>query len=122
MPSNCFVWHTTHTAFDAVVDADLAHGSQRFVVKSWDTQRGPQFFVEPSQIFEMYRQSRQLQSVIGQQEFLVAYIPKTGEPALEHDRRHDRHLVEIVRAFAKLRAAAIFLDTNHAAGAADGKA
>jgi len=53
---------------------------------------------------------------------LVTCIPKAGEPALQHDRRHDRHLVDVVRSFAKLRAAAVFLDTNDAAGAADGKA
>ncbi len=39
--SNCFVWHITDTALDAIVDADLAHRAERFVVKSWDTQRGP---------------------------------------------------------------------------------
>jgi hypothetical protein len=122
MRANCFVWHIADTALDAIVDADLAHGPERFVVKSWDAQRGPQFFVEPSQIFKMRRQRRQLQAVIGQQELLVACVPKAGEAALQHDRGHDRHLVEVVRAFAKLPAAAVFLDTNDAASTADGKA
>ena len=58
MRANCFVWHIADTAFDAIVDADLAHGAEGFVVKSWDAQRGPQFFVEPSQTFKMRRQRR----------------------------------------------------------------
>jgi len=122
MRANGFVWHIADTPFDAIVDADLADGPERFVIKSWDAQGGPHFFVEPSQIFKMRRQCRQLQAVIGQQELLVACVPQAGEAALQHDRGHDRRLVEVVRAFAKLRAAAVFLDTNDAARAADGKA
>lgn len=122
MRADCFIWHIADTAFDAVVDADLAHGTERFVVESWDTQRGPQFFVEPSQAFEMCGQGGQLQTIIGQQKFLVACVPKPRKPALQHDRRHDCHLVEVVRTLAKLRAATVFFDAYHAARAANSEA
>ncbi len=122
MRANRFVWYVAGTAFDAVVDADLAHRAERFVVKSGDTQRGQQFFVEPSQIFEMRCERWQLQTVVGQQKLLVARIPKPREAAFQHDRRHNRHLIEIVRAFAEFRAAAVFFHAHHAARAADGEA
>ena len=70
----------------------------------------------------MRRERRQLQAVIGQQKFLIARVLKPRETPLQHDRRHDRHLVEVVRSLAKLRAAAIFLDADDASRAADGKA
>src|SRR5271170_3333017 len=82
MRSNGFVWHIAGAAFDAVVDADLTHRAERFVIKSGDTQRGKQFFVEPSQIFEMRCERGQFQSVVSQQEFLIACIPQPREPAL----------------------------------------
>lgn len=119
--ANRFVRHVADAAFDAVVDADLAHGAECFVVKSGDTQRGSQFFVKLSQIFEMSRKRGQLHAIVGQEKFLVAGVPKTGEPPLQHDRGHDRHLVEVVRAFAELRAATVLFHAHDASRAADGK-
>jgi hypothetical protein len=120
--ADSFVGHVAYAAFDAVVDADLADRAEGFVVKSGDAERGAQFFIEPAQIFEMRCERGQLEAFIGEQEFLVAGIPKAGEAAFEHDRRDDGHLVHVVRAFAKLRAAAVFFDADNAAGAANGKA
>src|SRR5580692_1367662 len=120
--SNRLVWHIADAAFNAVVDADLAHGAERFVVESGDTQRGSQFLVELSQIFEVCRQRGQFHAIVGQQKLLVACVPKAGEPAFEHNGRGDRHLIEVVRSLAKLRAAAVFLDADDAPRAADGKA
>src|ERR1700688_1522899 len=120
--ANRFVWNIADTAFDAIVDADLAHGAERFVVESGDTQRGSQFLVELPQILEMRRERGQLQAVIGQQKFLVTRVPKAGEPALQHDRRRNRQLIEAVWLFAEFRATAVFLDAHNATRAANGKA
>jgi hypothetical protein len=117
-----FVGHVADAAFDAVVDADLADRAESFVVKSGNAERGKQFFVELTKIFEMRGQGRKLQAFVGQKKLLVAGIPKASEAALEHDRRDDGHLVHVVRAFAKLRAAAVFFDADNAARAANGKA
>ena len=117
-----FVGHVANAAFDAVVDADLANRTEGFVVKSGDAERGKKFFVELAEIFEMRCKRGQLESVVGQQKLLVACIPKASEAALKHDRRDDGHLVHVVRAFAKFRAAAVLFDADNAAGAANGKA
>jgi hypothetical protein len=117
-----FVRYVADAAFNAVVDADLADRAERFVVKSRDTQCGPQFLVELSQIFQMRGQGWQFQAIIGQQKLLVAGVPKARKAALQHDRRHNRHLVKVVRTFAKFRAAAVFFHAHDAARAADGKA
>ena len=117
-----FVGHVAYAAFDAVVDADLADRAEGFVVKSGDAERGKKFFVELAQIFEVRSERGQLEAFVGQQKFLVAGIPKASEAAFEHDRRDDRHLVHVVRAFAKFRAAAVLFDADNSAGAADGKA
>lgn len=117
-----FIWNIAFTAFYAVVDADLAHGAERFVVERRDTQRGAQFFIEPSQVRKVLRKRGQLQAFVGQQKFLVACVPKAGEPPLQHDRRHDRHLVEIVRPLAEFRSTAVFFHADNTTRAADGKA
>lgn len=122
MGADGFVGDVADAAFDAVVDANLAYGAESFVVESGNAERGKQFFVELPQIFEVRGQGRKLQAIIGEQEFLVACIPKASEAALKHDRRDDSHLVQVVRAFAKFRAAAVFFDADNAARAANGKA
>jgi hypothetical protein len=120
--ADCFVWDVADAAFDAIVDADLADRAERFVVKSRNPQCGSQLFVELSKILEMRRERGQLQAVVGEEKFLVAGVPKAGEASLQHDCRHNRHLVKVVRAFAEFRAAAVFFHADDAARAADGKA
>jgi len=116
-----FIWNIAFTAFYAVVDADLTHGTERFVVERRDTQRGAQFLVEPSQVGKVLRQRGQLQAFVGQQKFLVAGVPKPGEPPLQHNRRHNCHLVEVVRPLAEFRSASVLFHADNTARAADGE-
>src|SRR5467141_2520474 len=91
-----FVRHVALAALNAVVDADLADGTERFVVKGWNTQRRAQFFVELPQVLEMRRERRQFLSVVGEQKLLVAGVPQPREPALQHDGGNNGHLIEVV--------------------------
>jgi hypothetical protein len=122
MGANRFVWYIADTAFDAIVNADLAYRAESFVVEGWDAQRGAQFFVELSQVFEMRGERGKFQTIVGQKKFLVTCVPKPRKPTLQHDRRRNRHLIEAVCPFAEFRATAVLLDAHNAAGAADGKA
>lgn len=117
-----FIWNITFTALYAVVDADLAHGTERFVVERRDTERGAQFLVEPSQVGKVLRERGQLEAFVGQQKFLVSGVPKPGKPPLQHNRRHNRHLVEVVRLLAEFRSASVFFHADNTARAADGEA
>src|SRR5260370_41025155 len=65
----------------------------------------------------MRRQRRQFQSIIGEQKLLVTGVPQPCKLPLPHDRGSDGHPVEVVRPFAKLRAAAVFFDAHHSARA-----
>ncbi len=122
MCADGFVRHRAFAALDAVVHADLADGSERLVVKGRNAQRRAQFFVELPQVLQMRRERRQFQPFVSEQKLLVAGVPQPGELALQHDGGTNGHLVEVVGAFAKLRAAAIFFDAHHSARAAHGKA
>src|SRR6267154_1565836 len=118
MSADSFVRHVALASLDAVVDADLADGTERFVVKSWNTQRGAQLLVELSKVLQMHCERWQFQSFIGKQKLLITSVPQPCELAFQHDSGSDGHLVEIVGALAKLGAAAIFFHTHHAARAA----
>src|SRR5260370_13868703 len=117
-----FVGDVAGAAFDAIVAGELADRAESFVVEGRNAEGGAQFFIELAQISEVRGQRRDFQAVVGEQEFLVAGVPKTRELALEHDGGHDRHLVVAVGFLAKLRATAVFFDAHNAAGAADAKA
>jgi len=109
------------TAFDAIVDADLADGAESFVVERWYAEGGPQFFVKLAQIFQVSCQSGDFCSIIGQQKFLVAGVPQARELTLEHDGGQDCELELAVRGLPEFRAAAVFFHADDPAGAADGE-
>src|SRR5207302_5411620 len=121
MCTNGFVGHRAFAALNPVVNAELADGTECFVVKSRNAQCRAQFFVELPQVLEMRGERRQFLSVVREQKLLVAGVPQPRELALQHDGGSYRHLVKIVRAFAKLRAAAVLFDAHDAARAANGK-
>jgi len=116
-----FVWHIASAAFDAVVDADLADGAQRLVVKRGNAESSAQLFVESAQAFEMGGEGGKLYAVVGEQKFLVAGIPEAGELAFYHYGGEDGHLKAAVGALAKFGTATVFFHADHAASAADGK-
>src|ERR1700687_341254 len=116
-----FVRHVAFAALDAVVNADLADGTERFVVKGRNAQSRAQFFVELPQVLEMRRECRPFLSVVGEQKLLVAGVPQPREPAFQHDGGDNGHLIEVVGALAELCAAAVFFDAHYAARAAHGK-
>src|SRR5439155_17182560 len=121
MRADGFVRHRAFAALNPVVNAELADGTERFVVKSRNAQRCAQFFVELSQVLEVRGKRRQFLSVVGEQKFLIARVPEPRELALQHDGGSYGHLVEIVGAFAELRAAPVFFDADYAARASYGK-
>ena len=66
-----FVRHRAFAALDAVVNAELADGTKRFVVKGRNTQRRAQFFVELPKALKMRSERRQFQSFVCEQKLLV---------------------------------------------------
>ena len=116
-----FVRHGALPALNAVVDAELADGTERFVVERRNAQRRAQFFIELPQVFEMGRQGRQFLPIIREQEFLVARVPQPRELALQHDAGRNCHLVQIVGPFTELGSTTVFFDPHDAARATHGK-
>src|SRR5438270_7739778 len=63
--ANRFVWHIAFAAAHAVVNAQLAYGTESLVVKCRNTESGSQLFVELAQILQVRGQRRNFQAVIG---------------------------------------------------------
>src|SRR5713226_9243431 len=64
---------------------------------------------------------RYFQSFVREQELLVTGVPQSRELALQHDGRNNGQLVEVVRALAEFRSAAVLFDAHHPARAPHGK-
>ena len=122
MNADGFVGDVAATAFDTIVNADLADGAESFVVERGYAEGGPQLFVELAQVGKVSRQSGEFYSFIGQEKFLVAGVPQARELPLEHDGGKDGELEMAFRGLPELRAAAVFFHANDPAGAADGEA
>ena len=120
--TNGLVWNIALAALYAVVNAQLAHGSQRFVIKSRDTERRAQFFIELAKILQMKGQCRYFQALVREQKFLVSGVPQPGELPFEHNGGQNRQLVAAVRGLAKFGAASIFFHAHNAARASDREA
>src|SRR5258708_27653996 len=116
-----FVRHITGAAFDTIVNGNLADRAKRFVVKSRNAQSGAQLFVEFAQALQMRGERRKFQTIVGEQEFLIAGVPQAGKLALDHDGRDDGHLKFGVGGLAEFRAATVFFDADHAASSAYGE-
>src|SRR5258708_3650798 len=71
-------------AFHAIVDADLAHRTQSFVVKRGYSESSPQLFVELPQVFKVRCQCRHFKPFVSQKEFLVTRVPQAGEFSFFH--------------------------------------
>src|SRR5258708_27233506 len=69
-----FVRHRAFAAFHAVVNADLADGTKRLVVKGRNTQRRAQFFVELPKVLKMRRERRQFLPFVGDEKLLVSRV------------------------------------------------
>jgi hypothetical protein len=121
MSADGFVRNIARAALYAIVDGNLAYGTERFVVKGWNTKGGAQFFIELAEILQMRGKSGQLDAIIGKQEFLVAGVPQARELSFDHDRGQYGELITRVSALAKLGATAIFFDADDTACAANGK-
>ena len=121
MSADGFVGNVTRAALDAIVDGDLADGTERFVVEGRNTKGGAQFFIELTEILQVRSKSGQLDAIIGEQEFLVAGVPKARELSLDHDRGQNSELVTRVSALTKFGTTAVFFDADDAARAADGE-
>jgi hypothetical protein len=121
MSADGFVGNVARAALHAIVDRDLADGTERFIVKGRNTKGGAQFFVELAEILQVPGEGRQLDAIVGEQKFLVAGVPQARELALDHDGGQDGELVAGVSALAKFGAAAVFFDADNAARTADGK-
>jgi hypothetical protein len=119
--SHGLIRHVAAPALDAIVYAQRTHRSQRFVVKGRHAQSRAQFFVKLPQIGELLRLRWQLDSIIGEQEFLVARVPQPGELTLGHDAGKNSHLEAGVGVLPELRAASILLDAHYSPRASDGK-
>src|SRR5256885_7558231 len=61
-----FVRHVAFAALDPVVDRYLADGAKSFVIESGDTERGTQLFIEFSQILQVARERRNLDSFVSE--------------------------------------------------------
>ena len=66
MSADGFVGNVARAALHAIVDRDLADGTERFVVKGWNTKGGAQFFVELAEILQVPGECRQLDAIVGQ--------------------------------------------------------
>src|SRR5258707_4522151 len=75
-------------AFHAIVDADLAHRTQSFVVKRGYSESSPQLFVELPQGFKVRCQCRHFKPFVSQKEFLVTRVPQAGELSSFNNSRH----------------------------------
>lgn len=122
MDADGFVGDVAATAFDAIVNADLADGAESFVVERGYAQGGPQLFVKLAQVFQVRCQSGDFCSLIGQQKLLVAGVPQARELTLEHDGGQDGELQLAIRGLPEFRAASVFFHADDPAGAADGEA
>src|SRR4030088_1135906 len=69
-----FVRHIALAALDAVVNADLAHGTERLVIKSGNAERRAELFVELAQILKVRSQRGNLVAVVGDEKFLIAGV------------------------------------------------
>src|SRR6266850_7982050 len=114
-----FVRHIALAALDAVVDADLAHGTERLVVKRGDAQRGAELFVEFAKILQVRGQRGELQPFVGEEKLLIAGVPQARKLAVQHDGGSDGHLIEAVGSLAEFGPAAVFFHADYAARAAD---
>lgn len=119
MGADGFVRVIAVAAFDAIVDGELAHGAESFVVEGGNTESGPQFFVEFAEVNELRGEGGELDPFIGEQEFLVPGVPQPAELALDHDGGEDGHLEMIVGGLAKLGATTVFFNADDSAGAAN---
>src|SRR6266436_4982370 len=79
------VRNVAFAAFHTIVDADLAHRTQSFVVKRGYSESSPQFFVKLPQVFKVRCQRGHFKPFVGQKEFLVTRVPQPGEFSLQHD-------------------------------------
>src|SRR5438067_5372576 len=89
MRANRFVRHVALAAAYAIVNAHLAHRTERFVVKSRHAQRRAQLFVELAQVLQVRGQRGNLQPFVGQQKLLIARVPQLRELALQHNPGRD---------------------------------
>jgi len=117
-----FIGNVASASLHAIIDGNLTHRAQGFVVESRNAQCGAKFLVEAAKILQVDSQGGQLDAFVSQQKFLVTGVPQSRELTLDHDSGHDGELKARIGALAKLRAAAVFLDAHDSAGTPDGKA
>ena len=108
--------------FTPIIDAEVARRAEGFVVICGHAESGAQLFVELAEFLELFHVDGELLAFVGDQKFLIARVPERGELALQHDAGNLSHLKTAFLAFAKLGAAVVFLNADHAAGISHQKA
>src|SRR5207237_8298747 len=109
MRANRFVRHVALAAAYAIVNAHLAHRTERFVVKSRHAQRRAQLLVELAQVLQVRDQRGNLQHFVGQQNLMIASIPLLSDIYLKIYHECDGYLLDQVGALATLLSVNIYI-------------